>query len=200
MKHQIVLTLLAAGLFTACSYDAPYRPASRPEKMEFGNDRQDVYPEDVRKDPAAYAKVRVAWAGIIVSNDAVDEETGDKIGMDTLFEHHYFDWQVNESAGTKKLLISPRGEGRFRMKWKMDRRDADSTSADAMQYAAPGAVAVIYGTPESVDDDGTIVMHYRYVHVFGPKHFTRSDLDYGRRGEAYHPVDGAGTAAIDPSR
>jgi hypothetical protein len=201
MKHNVVLTLLAAGLLTSCAYNAPYRPASRPEKMEFGNDRQDVYPEDVRKDPASYATVRVAWAGIIVSNEAVDEDSGDKISMDTLFEHHYFDWQVNDSAGSKRLLISPRGEGRFRMHWKMDRRNADATSADAMQYASPGDVAIVYATPESVEDDGTIVMHYRYVRVFGPTHFTRRDMDYGRIGEPYHPVEATspGTAAIEPS-
>jgi hypothetical protein len=169
--------------------------------MEFGNDHRDVYPEDVRKDPALYAKVRMVWAGIIVSNDAMDEESGDKISMNTVFEHHYYDWRVNDSAGSKRLLISPRGEGRFRMHWEMDRRDMDATSADAMQYARPGNVAVVYGTPESVDDDGTIVMHYRYVRVFDPTRFTGKYLDYGRIGEPYHAVDvtASGTAAVAPS-
>jgi hypothetical protein len=86
MKLKIVLTVLAAGLLTACAYNAPYRPANRPEKMEYGNDHKDVYPEDVRKDAALYAKVRVVWAGIIVTNDAVDDESGDKINMNTVFE------------------------------------------------------------------------------------------------------------------
>jgi hypothetical protein len=168
--------------------------------MEFGNNRQDVYPEDVRKDPALYAKCRVTWAGVIVSNNAVDEESGDKISMDTVFEHHYCDWEVDESVGSKRLLISPRGEGRFRMHWEMNPRDSDTTTEDATQYAAPGSVAVIYATPESVDDDGTVVMHYRYVRVLGPAHFTRTDNDYGRRGTSYHPVEAAGgTASIAPS-
>jgi len=201
MKHNVVLTLLASGLLVSCAYNASYRPASRPEKMEYGNNRQDIYPEDVRKDPALYAKTRLTWAGVIVSNSAAGEESGDKISMDTVFEHHYCDWQVDEAAGSKRLLISPRGEGRFRMHWEMDPRDSDTTTEDAMQYASPGRVAVIYGTPESVDDDGTIVLHYRYVRVLGPSHFTGKDIDYGRKGESYHPVDSAavGTASIAPS-
>jgi hypothetical protein len=201
MKNNVVLTLLAAGLLTSCAYNAQYRPVNRPERMEFGNDHRDVYPEDVRKDPALYAKVRVVWAGVIVTNDAEDEDNGDKISMNTLFEHHYFDWQVNDTAGTKHLLISPRGEGRFRMHWKLDRTTADASSADAMQYASPGSVAVVYGTPESVEDDGTVVMHYRYVRIFGPTHFTGKYLDYGREGEPYHVVDSVapGTAANTPS-
>jgi hypothetical protein len=193
--------VLAAGLLTACAYNASYQPASRPEKMEFGNDHRDVYPEDVRTDPALYAKVRVAWAGIIVSNEVADEDSGDKISMDTVFDHHYFDWQVNDGAGCKQPLISPRGEGRFRMHWKLDRIVSDSSGADAMKYALPGNVAVVYGTPESVDDDGTIVMHYRYVRIFGPEHFKGKYLDYGRIGESFHPVEitAPGTAANAPS-
>ena len=203
MKQNVVLTLLAAaGLLTACTYNAPYHPADRPEKMEYGNDRRDAYPEDVRKDPSVYAKVRIAWAGVIVSNDVTDGDGGDKIGMDTVFEHHYFNWQVDDHAGMKKLLISPRGEGRFRMHWKMDRRDADASGGDAMAYAQPGNVAVVYGTPESVDDNGTIVLRYRYIHVYGPTHFNGKELDYGRIGEPYHPIDAGapGTAALTPSR
>ncbi len=201
MKHNVVLTLLAAGLVTSCAYNAAYTPADRPEKMEFGNDHKDVYPEDVRKDPAAYAKVRVAWAGVVVTNDASDDDSDDKITMHTVFEHHYFNWQVDDTAGCKRLLISPRGEGRFRMKWKMDRRIADASTGDAMQFAVPGSVAVIYGTPESVEEDGTIVMHYRYIRIYGPTHFTGKYLDYGRIGEPYRVVDATspGTAALSPS-
>jgi hypothetical protein len=201
MKPNVVLTLLASGLLVSCAYDTAYRPVSRPEKMEFGSDHRDIYPEDVREDPALYAKTRVAWVGIIVSNTATDPDSGDKIAMDTVFQHHYYDWRANESAGSKRLLISPRGEGRFRMHWELDRKDADATSADAMKYASPGRLAIVYASPESVDDDGTIVMRYRYVRILGPAHFTRKDMDYGREGEPYHPVDvtAPGTASIAPS-
>jgi hypothetical protein len=201
MKHNVVLTLLASGLLVSCAYNTSYRPVSRPEKMEYHNNHQDIYPEDVRTDPALYSKLRVAWVGVIVTNNATDHDSGDKIGMDTVFDHHYCDWQVDEAAGSKRLLISPRGEGRFRMHWELNRKDTDATSVDAQKYACPGSLAIVYASPESVDDDGTIVMHYRYIRVMGPAHFTRRDMDYGRRGEPYHPVDAnmPATAALTPS-
>ncbi len=201
MNHKIVLTLMAAGLLTSCAYNAAYTPADRPERMEFGNNHKNVYPEDVRKDPGYYTKVRVAWAGVVVTNEAAEDETGDKITMNTVFEHHYFNWEVDDHAGCKRLLISPRGEGRFRMHWKMDRKVADASSADALQYAVPGSVAVIYGTPETVDEDGTIIMHYRYIRIFGPTHFTGKYMDYGRVGEPYRVMDATapGTASLSPS-
>jgi hypothetical protein len=201
MKLNVVLTLLASGLLVSCAYNAPYRPVNHPEKMEFHNDHVDVYPEDVRDDPSLYAKLRVAWAGIIVSNNATAPESGDKIVMDTVFDHHYCNWQVDESFGSQRVLISPRGEGRFRMHWLLDRKVADATTTDAQHYACPGSLAIVYASPESVDDDGTIVMHYRYVRILGPEHFARKDLDYGREGVPYHPVDAGapGTAALTPS-
>src|SRR5580658_9167719 len=125
MKPTYMLILLAAGL-ASCATDTAYRPVNRPEKIEFRSDRLDVYPEDVRKDPAHFAKMRVAWAGIIVSNNTTDEEMGGHIRMDTLFEHHYYDWAQDDLADGAHLLISPRGEGLFRMRWKLHRTDEDA--------------------------------------------------------------------------
>jgi len=189
MKTTFVLTTLAAGLLASCSSNAPYHPASRPEKIEFRKDRLDVYPEDVRKNPARYASLRVAWAGIIVSNDAAEDDFGGKIRMNTLFEHHYFDWEQDDRAGGARLIISPRGEGLFRMRWSMFRNDPDSSYLDALQFAAPGKLAIVYATPESVADDGTIVLGYHYIRILDPGHFTANELDYGRIGEPFHPLD-----------
>jgi hypothetical protein len=188
MKSTYILALLAAGL-TSCAVDAPYHPASRPEKIEFRNDRPDIYPDDVRKNLTYYSKVRVAWAGIIVSNVATEEDMNGKIRMETLFANHYFDWTQDEHPHGVCLLISPRGEGSFRMRWHVDRKDPDANSDDAMKYAAPGKLALVYGTPESVDDDGTIVLRYHYIRILGPSHFTASEVDYGRLGETFHPYD-----------
>jgi hypothetical protein len=201
MKLKVILTLLAPGLLVSCAYNASYRPANHPEKMEYHNDHVDIFPEDVRNDPALYAKLRVAWAGIIVSNKTTEPDSGDKFGMDTVFDHHYCDWQVDERAGCQRVLVSPRGEGRFRMHWELDRKDANATSADARLYACPGSLAIVYGSPESVDENGTIVLHYRYVRILGPEHFTRRDTDFGRNGEPYRPLDSAppGAVALAPS-
>jgi hypothetical protein len=201
MKYKLLLTVVAAALLVSCASIAPYHPASRPEKIEYRDARLEVYPEDVRKDPARYARTRVAWAGLIVTNDATEEDVGGKIHMETVFEHHYFDWEQNEREGGVLLLVSSRSEGRFRMSWRMDRNDPDASSEDAMQYAAPGKLAIVYGTPESVDADGTIVLRYHYVRILGPAHFRAHELDYGRPGESYHALQAAPNAgAHSPSR
>ena len=201
MKINLLLTTLAAGLLVSCASTAPYRPVTRPERIEYNLARPDVYPEDVRKVPSQFANMRVAWAGIIVSNDANDEDFGGKIRMDTVFEHHYFDWEENHHDGGVRLLISPRGEGRFRMHWQMNRKDLDASAEDALKYAEPGKLAIVYGTPEKVDDDGTIVLRYHYIRIFDPANFRENVLDYGRKGEPYHAIKTRPNAGTNsPSR
>jgi hypothetical protein len=191
MKPKCFWMILAAALLVSCASTTPYRPATRPEEIEYHHSHLDVYPNEVRKAAAPYAKVRVAWAGIIVSNDATDEDFNGKIRMDTVFEHHYFDWEQNRQEGGVRLLISPRGEGRFRLRWRMSRKEDDASSTDAMKYAAPGKLAIVYGTPESVDEDGTIVLRYHYIRILAPAQFRANELDYGRRGERYRAIKAA---------
>jgi hypothetical protein len=179
--------MLAAGL-TSCAVDAPYHPVSGPEKIEYRNDRPDIYPEDVRKDLAHFSKVRVAWAGIILSNNATEVDM-DGIQMDTVFKSHYFDWTQDDHPSGVCLLISPRGEGDFRMRWQLNRKDQDATYVDALKYAAPGKLALVYGTPVSIDPDGTIVLRYHYIRVLDTAQFTANELNYGRLGETFRPYD-----------
>lgn len=190
MKPYLLLTVLAAASLVSCTSNVPYRPVTKSEKIEFRNDRLDVYPDDVRQDIARYSKLRVAWAGIIVSNDATEHDDSSRIQMDTVFEHRYFDWEQDDSGSGVRLLISPRGEGFFRMRWHVKEEDMDATYKDAMKYARPGKLAIVYGSPESVTDDGTIIMRYHYIRILGPAHFTANELDYGRLGSGpFRPVD-----------
>jgi hypothetical protein len=183
MKPAFIFTLFAAGLAASCTSNAPYHPASPPEGIEFGQARCDVYPEDVRKDPARYAQTRVVWAGIISSNDVQEAESAGKFRLDTVLEHHYFAWKEDRYPGGVKLPISARGEGMFRLRWHVHQNDPEATVDDAAQYAAPGDLAMVYGTPESVDEDGTIVLRYHYLRIVRPAHFTTKGLSYGRLGE-----------------
>jgi hypothetical protein len=189
MKLKLVLTLLAPGLLVSCAYNAPFRPVSGPEKNQLSLDRLNVYPEDVRKNPAHYANSHVAWTGIIVRNETTNVDVGGKIVMDTVFEHHYFDWEQEDLASGVRLRISPRGEGLFRMRWRLSRNDPDASDEDAIKYAAPGNLAIVYGTPESVDDDGTIVLRYHYVRILCPAEFTTNVPDYGRVSEPFRLTD-----------
>jgi hypothetical protein len=188
MKPKFLLALLAAGL-TSCAVDAPYHPANRAEKIEYRNDRPDVYPADVRKDLPYFSKVGVAWAGIIVTNNATDEDYTGKILMETLFQNRYYDWTQDDKACGAYLMVSPRGEGKFRMRWELNRIVQDANAIDALKYAAPGKLALVYGTPESVDPDGTIVLRYHYIRIFDTDHFAANVLDYGRIGESFRPYD-----------
>jgi hypothetical protein len=206
MKPILILTVLAAGLLASCSTtDSAYKPVTKHEQTEFGNDRLDVYPEDVRKDFDHYSKLRVAWAGIILTNDVTgDDMSANPVGrfrMDTVFQHHYFDWEQDETMDGLRLLVSPRGEGQFRMHWHAVRHDPDATENDGLKYATPGKLAIVYGTPESIDPDGTIVLAYHYIRIINPAHFSANELDYGRLGEPFKPVDAVSTAALaQPSR
>jgi hypothetical protein len=200
MKPTLILTLLAAGLASCTTANHPYKPVSHYEDLEFNNDRIDVYPDDVRKDPGHYEAQRIAWAGIIVTNQVTSDDMSanpeGKFRMETVFEHHYFDWEQDENADGIKLLISPRGEGNFRMRWKVHRTDPDAPLENAMKYATPGKLAIVYGTPESVDPDGTVVLKYHYIRILGPQHFSANELDYGRVGQPFKPVESAPTADV----
>jgi hypothetical protein len=198
MKPTLILTLLAAGLASCTTSNRVYEPVSHYEDLEFTGDRIDVYPDDVRNNLSHYDNLRIAWAGIIVSNqvtgDDMSSDPQGKFRMDTVFQHHYFDWEQDEHPDGIKLLISPRGEGNFRMRWKMHRNDPDAPEEKAMKYAAPGKLAIVYGTPEGIDPDGTIVLHYHYIRIVSPAHFSANELDYGRLGQPFKPVDSAPTA------
>jgi hypothetical protein len=203
MKPTLILTLLAAGL-ASCSTDRPYEPRNHRETIEFQNDHLDVYPDDIRKDLDHFDKTSVAWAGIIVSNNVIgDDMSADPKGKyryDTVFTHRYFDWEQDEHSDGIHLLISPRGEGNFRMRWKATRKDPDATEDEAMKYATPGKLAIVYGTPESIDADGTIVLRYHYIRIIGKGHYTDNELDYGRLGQQpFRPVDAVPTADAPPS-
>jgi hypothetical protein len=205
MKPTVILTLLAAGLASCTTTDSAYKPITKHENIEFRNDRLDVYPEDVRANFDHYSKLKLVWAGIILSNTATgDDMSANPVGnfrMDSVFEHHYFDWEQDETPDGIRLLVSPRGEGKFRMHWHAKRHDPDADENDAMKYATPGKLAIVYGTPESVDPDGTIVLAYHYIRIIGPAHFSANELDYGRLGQPFHPVDATPTAdATPPSR
>ena len=190
MRH-VVLAVFAAGLFVSCESDAPYEPASKPEQIQFKRVRLDVYPEDVRKDLAHYTNTPVAWVGVIRGTKAEEDDFGGKISADSSFDHHYFDWEHDTDAAGVNLLVSPRGEGTFSCHWQLQKKDNEASAYDAEKFAHAGNLAIVYGVPESVKDDGTVVLRYCYLRVLGPGHFNTNELNYGRLGlEPYRPMVG----------
>lgn len=204
MNRIFILALFSITAFVSCSSRepgasnktaaasdsdaAPYQPVTKAEKTEFTDDRLDFYPDDFRKDPTNHIGIAVAWAGIIRSTDANEKDSGDKIYADTVFEHHYFDWVQDKGPNGFDLSISPRGEGLFRMRWLLDKKTDETSAADAEKFAAPGNLAIVYGVPEKVEPDGTIVMRYRYCRVIDRDHYNTNQYDYGRLGDPFHTL------------
>lgn len=187
--RYIALSLLSAGCLVSCvSENQLYEPANKPETIEFKHARLDVNPDDVRKDIDHYTNTPVAWVGVIRSTDAIEEDFGGRIRTDTVFEHHYYDWVVDTDTGGIKLHVSPRGEGNFYARWRLHKDDNDASAYDAQRFAGPGKLAIVYGVPQSVDDDGTIVLNYRYLRILNHDQFSTNDLDYGRWGPTRFPT------------
>jgi hypothetical protein len=189
MIRPLALTIVAGSVLVSCqSSDTAYHPATKPEKLEFDQAHLTVYPDDVRADPDQYTNTLVAWPGIIRSTDAIEAERGGKIYSETVFENHYFDWQADKTKDGVQMLVSPSGEGRFRSELYLRKGTQDATGYDAEKYIGRGKLAIVYGTPQSVDADGTIVLRYHYIRVFGRDKFNTNELEYGRLGEPIHPV------------
>jgi hypothetical protein len=189
MMRHVALAVFAASCLVSCESNAPYEPVNKPERIEYKNVRLDVYPDDVRKDPDKYTNTPVAWVGVIRGTDAQEEDYGGKIFADTVFEHHYFDWEQDTDMAGVNLLVSPRGEGPFCTRWHLRKTDNEASAYDAEKFAHKGKLAILYGVPESVKPDGTIVLKYLYVRILGRAHFSTNEIDYGRLGEEpYRPI------------
>jgi hypothetical protein len=191
MRRNLALAVFALALlagFVSRAGNEAYQPVTKPEQIELSRDRVDVYPDDVRNYPATYMGVALVWAGIIRSTDARDAAQGDKIDAETVFEHHYFNGVQNNRGHGITLFVSPRGEGLFRVKWRLDKVGRDATAASAEAYAAPGKLALVYGVPQKVDPDGTVLLKYRYLRVLNTDQFSTNKFDYGRFGQPFRLI------------
>lgn len=184
------MALILAGLpcLLGCSSTVVYRPANKPDRLEFERDVLDVYPGDIRQNLDLYTNVGVGWAGIIKSTKAEGGADG-MIHAVTTFEHRYYDWQEEAGLyGGARLSVSPRGEGLFRTDWVLRRNEPEAGSADAESFAGPGKLAIVYGVPEKVED-GTVVLRYRFLRVVDADDYSTNKFDYGRFGEPFRYID-----------
>lgn len=201
MMRIFVLSLFALNLLVSCAShvsSVPYQPATKPENIEFTHDRLDVYPDDVRRDLAAHTNDPVAWVGIIRSTDAYEEDQGDLILANTVFEHHFFNWIQNGHGHGAKLYVSPRGEGLFRTQWRLKKLGEEGSARNAEKYAGKGKLAIFYGVPESVDTNGTVVLRYRYLRILDADHFSTNRFDYGRTVKRHGAFQGSSSTNSPP--
>jgi hypothetical protein len=169
----MVLMILLHG---CVPHTRAYRPVSTLEQQAFDRADRNVFPEDVRHAMARYSGTMLAWAGVIVSSEFVEER--DQVEIKFLLEHHYYSWIEDFSVQRERVFLSPRGEGRFRTKWIV-RKDAE-----AMRSAArPGTLLIVYGTPEQIADDGSISLRAAYIRGIDAQWYRTDVMDYGRPGE-----------------
>ena len=63
----LAVVVAVAGCPGVAPYSARYAGSSETERKLLAGADRNVYPEDVRKDPAAFRKATLAWPGIVVS-------------------------------------------------------------------------------------------------------------------------------------
>jgi hypothetical protein len=188
MMRNFALAVFAAGCFVSCESNAPYLPHNGHEDVEYKRARLEVYPDDVRKNLDQYTNTPVAWVGVIRSTVAEENDSGGRITAESTFEHHYFDWEQDTDPDLN-LLVSPRGEGSFTCKWELRKKTMDASAYDAEKFARKGKLAIVYGVPESVKDDGTVVLKYAYLRIVDRANFNTNYLNYGRLGvEPFRPI------------
>lgn len=184
MKRFILLLAVASPLMMSCASHQPYKAVRGVEDVEYSNAKLNVYPDDVRANLDKYTNSLVAWAGVICSTDVQDPDQYGKRTAITTFQHHYFDWQQQGSGRYSKYGLSPRGEGVFRVQWLITPKVPSVTIPEIEQFAAPGKMVIVYGTPEKVDGN-VVVLKYRFMRVVDSTGaFNVNEFDYGRAGEA----------------
>lgn len=202
MIRNLIVSSLAVILLASCSSAPPreiqspglgnetYRPVTKPEQIEFSRDQLDIYPDDLRSNATPYLGKAVVWAGIIRDTSAQNnEDDTTQLTVDTIFEHHYFNGVQYDGGKHVKLFISPRGEGLFRTRWHLNRIGSAADIAAAEKYSAAGKLALVYGVPDRIDGNGTIVLRYRFLRILDSNQFSTNQFDYGRLGQPFRALE-----------
>jgi hypothetical protein len=175
--RSLALLILLSGCLPF-PHTRAYRPVSTLERQAFDRASQDVFPDDVRNAPADHSGTILVWPGVILSSEFVDH--GDRVEIQLLLEHHYYDWIEDFGAQRERIFLSPRGEGRLRTSWIV-RKGGDT---EALRKAArPGTLLILYGRPDQVADDGSISVRAVYIRAIDPEWFRTDVMEYGRPGQ-----------------
>jgi hypothetical protein len=178
MRRFFVFLILATPFLFACA-GRPYKPLNRFEKTELGRASIEVTPDMVRAHLEDYTNTIVAWAGVLKKTEAFEDGKDSQIRAISLLEHRYYDWVRDRSKSKATHEISTRGQGLFRVEWYSNRRILESSADDVEWFAEPEKVAVVYGIPEKVEPDGTVVLKYRYLRIFKEKEVDARTVDFG---------------------
>ena len=171
---QALCMMVLGVLLCACT--SRYKPVSAWEEKVFSQADFSVYPEDVRREPTAYAGKLVAWPGVLKTIDFADHPTSPTATF--VVEHHYFDWITDRGAQRAIYFLSPRGEGLFRATWPMKK---EWDLAEMRKLILPGQMMIVYGHPKGLQDEMIDLGQAAYARAIPKDAFTTEILDYGRR-------------------
>jgi hypothetical protein len=178
--RPFLVLLLGAGL--ACVYySKPFEPpVSTDQQKLFAAARRDVFPDQVRQDPDAYADTLVAWAGIV--EDARLVPMGSDTALIISVAHHYFDWIEDHGAQAELFFLSSRGEGVFFIAKSVPQDSLEYWKAEAPQHVGKMLVAV--GEPENQlkTSGSTEIPFADQFYVMFHEGAFHTDWDYGRHG------------------
>jgi hypothetical protein len=167
-----LLSLLLATALCACwaPQSKPYAPRNPDERAIFEKVRRDVFPDDVRAAPSEHRSDIVLWTGIIQEVHPAD--VSGEPGVEVLIEHHYWDFVEDYSVQSAIAFLSPRGEGKFRASFR--------GASPGGKFAA-GNMALVYGTPQRLAEDGkTVILRGAGMTALPPPLYATDVWDYGR--------------------
>lgn len=147
-----------------------YQPISEWEKTEFNKANLDVWPGDVRENLEKYNSTTVAWTGVILEVETVEEE--DNIQIIFLAEHHYYDWLEDFGYQPERIFLCTRGEGKFKTLWNLKKSTDISKISEEK-----GKLLIAYGTPYDIVGD-VIRLNTTYIRVIDKKWFKYFDAVY----------------------
>jgi len=104
-----ILAVSLLSLLTACPapHTRSYQPVSSWEKQALDRANRNVFPDDIRSDLTRYRNTLIAWPGVVLGTEFVEQQ--DKIEIQFVLEHHYYDWLEDFSIQREKIFLSPRG-------------------------------------------------------------------------------------------
>ncbi len=193
-RVMVAVLLVAAAAVSGCATDnsmssRAYTPPDKADREVFSKARRDVYPKQVRENPARYRDVNIAWAGIVKDVDVVRSKSG--LSVVVLVEHHYFDWIEDHGAQPEVFFLSPRGEGNFMIILEPKR---EMTKDEARKLLPAGTMLVAVGQiyqPTASDKKYPLVLLTDYRQFIDKKWYRTDVLDYGRDGEPSGRVEGS---------
>lgn len=192
LNRLILAVLLAAAGLSGCATDNfssnVYTPPNKADREVFSKARRDVYPKQVRENPARYRDVSIAWAGIVKDVDVSRGKSG--LSVVVLVEHHYFDWIEDHGAQPEVFFLSPRGEGNFMIvleaKHEMTREEARRLLPAGTMLVAVGQIYL----PTAGNKNIPLALLTDYSQFIEKKWYRTDVFDYGRNGEPIRRVEG----------